>query len=255
MMARTARTGGPRLRLATVTIERRFRGPPESGNGGYTVGLLANFAPEPMAVRLRVPPPLEAALEVHAAGDGLELVAGDTIVATATPAAVELELPPPPSRADALAAAGRYAGFERHAFPGCFVCGPARAAGDGLRVFAGPVAGAELLAAPWQPDPSLAGTRGAVRPEFMAAALDCPGYFAVATQGQVMLLGSMALEIRRTVAVGEPCVVAAWSLGGGGRKWRAGTALFGADGECAALAASTWVELKAATPPARGSVA
>jgi hypothetical protein len=253
MMACATRPGGRRLRLATVTIERRFRGPPESGNGGYTVGLLAKFAPEPMAVRLRVPPPLEAPLEVRAAGGGLELAAGDTIIASATPAAVELELPPPPSRADALAAASRYAGLERHAFPGCFVCGPARAAGDGLRVFAGPIGGGELLAAPWQPDPGLAGTRGAVRPEFMAAALDCPGYFAVAAQGQVMLLGSMALEIRRTVAVGEPCVVAAWSLGGGGRKWRAGTAVFGADGECAAFAVSTWVELRPGALPAGGS--
>jgi hypothetical protein len=233
-------------------IERRFRGPPESGNGGYTVGLLARFAPEPVAVRLRVPPPLEAALEVRAEGDGLELAFDGSIVATATPAVVEFEAPVPPSPAEARAAAGRYSGLERHAFPGCFVCGPARDSGDGLRIFAGPVADGAMVASPWVPHASLAGTRGAVRPEFMAAALDCPGYFAVAAPGQLMLLGSMTVEIRRNVAVGEPCVVIGWSLGGGGRKWRAGTAVFGADGDCAALAASTWVELKPGTLPAAG---
>ena len=51
--------------------------------------------------------------------------------------------------AEAEEASKRYAGFEHHAYPTCFTCGPARE--DGLGIFAGPVAGRELVAAPWTP--------------------------------------------------------------------------------------------------------
>ena len=235
------------MKVATVSIARRFRGPPESGNGGYVVGLLARYAPEPVEVRLHLPPPLEAPLDVVAAdGDRFELRDGETLLASSTPATVEFEVPEcPPEQAAAAASAG-YAGFGVNPYPECFVCGPSRSPGDGLRIFAGPVAAAAgaLYAAPWRPDASLAGTRDTVRPEFMAAALDCPGYFAVATGGRPMLLGSLALRIDRAVAVGEPCVIAAWSLGGAGRKWRAATVLYASDGSCVARGLATWIALK-----------
>lgn len=234
------------MKVATVSIARRFRGPPESGNGGYVVGLLARYAPEPVEVRLHMPPPLEVPLEVLAAdGDRLELRAGDTLLAGSAPTTVEFEVPECPSGQAVAAASARYAGFGINPYPDCFVCGPERSAGDGLRIFAGPVEGAgSLYAAPWRPEASLAGTRDSVRPEFMAAALDCPGYFAVATGGRRMLLGSLALRIDRAVAVGEPCVVAAWSLGGEGRKWRAATVLYASDGSCVARGLATWIALK-----------
>ena len=44
------------------------------------------------------------------------------------------------------------------------MCGPDRAEGDGLRVFPGPVAGRGLWAAPWTPDPSVAGADGRALP-------------------------------------------------------------------------------------------
>ena len=234
------------MKVATVSIARRFRGPPESGNGGYVVGLLARHAPEPVDVRLHLPPPLEVPLEVLATdGDRFELRAGASLLASSAPATVDFEVPECPSEQAAAAASARYAGFGVNPYPDCFVCGPVRTAGDGLRIFAGPVAGGgALLAAPWRPDASLAGTRDTVRPEFMAAALDCPGYFAVATAGQRMLLGSLALRIDRAVAVGESCVIAAWSLGGAGRKWRAATALYASDGSCVARGLATWIALK-----------
>jgi hypothetical protein len=235
------------LKLATLTIPGRFRGPPASGNGGYVVGLLARYATGTCEVRLRQPPPLETPLEVLAvADDGLELRAGETLLASALPATIEIEVPPAPGYAAAQVESTHYTGFGNNPYPGCFVCGPAREPGDGLRIFAGTAASGDgmVYAAPWCPDPSLAGTRNSVRPEFMAAALDCPGYFAVATDGQRMLLGSMALEIERAVAVGEPCVVTAWSLGGGGRKWRAGTAIHDSAGQCVARAVSTWIALR-----------
>ncbi len=65
--------------------------------------------------------------------------------------------------------------YESHWFPCCFVCGPDRAPGDGLHVFAGPVEGSELVACPWVPDTSVASTRGSVSSEFLWAALDCRG--------------------------------------------------------------------------------
>ena len=247
-MSGSRQTGSCCLKLATVTIPGRFRGPPGSGNGGYVVGLLAKYAPAPVDVRLRVPPPLEVPLEVLADEDGgLELVSGTTVLASAMPATVDLEVPPAPSAREAEEAGRRYVGFTTNPFPGCFVCGPDRAPGDGLRIFTGPVNahGPGLYAAPWRPDASLAGTRNTIRPEFMAAALDCPGYFTVASPGQLMLLGSLAMRIERSVAVDEPCVIAAWSLGGAGRKWRAATALYGADGSCAARAVATWIALAA----------
>lgn len=237
------------MKLASVTIGRRFCGPPGSGNGGYVCGVLAGFAPDVREVRLAIPPPLEVPLDVIARDDDvLELRDGETLVATARSATVDFDVPPAPALAAAKEAAAHYAGLREHAFPGCFVCGPARPYGDGLCVYAGPGPtlpdGRRLYATPWVPDPTLAGTRGHVRPEFQWAVLDCPGYFAVATGAQKMLLGSLAARIDRAVSVGEQCIVSAWSLGSEGRKHRAATALYGADGECVARALAVWIELR-----------
>ena len=55
------------LRLSgenTLTIDRRYRGPLHSGNGGYTAGRLAAFVDGPAEVTLRLPPPLDRPLTV-----------------------------------------------------------------------------------------------------------------------------------------------------------------------------------------------
>ena len=41
----------------TVRIENQFRGPPDSGNGGYVCGLLAEHIDGCAQVRLQAPPP------------------------------------------------------------------------------------------------------------------------------------------------------------------------------------------------------
>src|SRR6185436_10448445 len=112
---------------------------------------------------------------------------------------------------------------------------------DGLRIFAGGTAADGIVAAPWTPDESLAGQDGRVRPEFLWAALDCPGYFAIATPGETAVLGRMTAEVEPAVSAGEPCVVVAWGMGRSGRKLHAGTAIFGADGECRGRSAQTWI--------------
>lgn len=233
--------------LAVVTVDPAYCGPPTSGNGGYVAGLLAGFLSAPAEVRLLAPPPLGVALGVHAGeDDGVELRAGATAIATARYADVELDVPACPPRILAEQAARHYAGLAQHVFPTCFVCGTARAVGDGLRIFAGPLErdGFDGVAAPWTPHDALSGTRGKVRPEYLWAALDCPGYFAVATEPRIMLLGSFAVRIDGAVATGEPCTVLGWRRGGDGRKQYAGTALYGADGSCVARALATWIEPK-----------
>jgi hypothetical protein len=235
--------------LASIEIAPRYCGPPTSGNGGYVAGLVASFAAEPVEVRLRIPPPLATPLAVVATDAGtLELRLPDRVIASATGVTVDLQVPGALLPATAVDAALHFAGFARHAFPGCFGCGPTRAPGDGLRIFPGACLheGRAVVAAPWRPDASLAGTRGRVRPEFLWAALDCPGYYAVAPDAPVMLLGSIACRIERVVEVGEDCVVLAWCLARDGRKRRAASALYGADGVCAARAVATWIELNPA---------
>jgi hypothetical protein len=158
-----------------IVISRRFRGPPESGHGGYTCGLLAREIDGPAAVTLKKPPPLERQLTLERGSDGrLLLRDGETVVAQAQPTSLELEPPAPVALEQAQAARSGYVGFRDHPFPHCFACGPDRDEGDGLRLFPGPIGGRDVIACAWRPDPALAGEDGAVRSEFVWAALDCP---------------------------------------------------------------------------------
>jgi hypothetical protein len=100
-----------------------------------------------------------------------------------------------------------------------------------------------VVASGWLPDASLEGGNGKVAPEFMAAALDCPGYFAfAAARPSPWLLGEFTAHVDRCVHVDEPCVVIGWSLGGEGRKHAVGTAVFDEDGELCGYARGLWIE-------------
>ena len=225
---------------ASVVIARRFRGPPDSGNGGYSAGSLARALDGVVEVTLRRPPPLDRALEVESRTT-LRLLDGAELVAEARPAMLELDVPTPPSFEEALRASERYVGFRSHFFPGCFVCGPERAPGDGLRIFPGRAEGSAFVAAPWIPDASLA-VDGRIPNEIVWASLDCPGYFGAAPEDvPPALLGRMTAETRGTVAIGEECVVIGWQIGVEGRKLHAGTALFGSDGTLRGRAKQTWL--------------
>jgi hypothetical protein len=227
-----------------IVIERRFRGPPGSGNGGYTCGVLASFVNEPAQVTLRRPPPLERSLSVVRRGRRAELFDGNQLIADAERAKLDpLDVPDPPSLREAERATAAYRGFRQHAFPTCFVCGPARAEGDGLRIFAGPVdESARLVAAPWMPAANLGGPDGRVRREFVWAALDCPGAFAVGypDRGET-LLGRLTAQLDSLPQVSERCIVVGWPLGEGGRKLYAGTAVFRETGDLIAWARATWI--------------
>lgn len=248
------------LESQTVTIENRFHGPPNSANGGYVCGRLAAFVDGPATVRLMRPPPLDLAMTVHPIDSAkhsgtVELRSlsqgGEGAVARAWPGGPDLQPPAPPSWDEAVSASKRFAGFSRHAYPTCFVCGPDREAGDGLCVFAGPVENASvptLVAAPWQPDVSLADDdtgdqdEGRIADEFLWSALDCPGAFTFATE-RPMLLGELAAEIQGAARVGERLIVTGWETAAEGRKHFVGTAVHREDGKLVALARGTWFEM------------
>ena len=231
--------------MSPLVIAGRFCGPAGSANGGYFAGSVAARAARPVTVRLLRPPPLDTPLDTVELADGtLEVMSGKERIGEAKPAMLALEPPGAPGYFEAVEASRRYAGFAYHRFPTCFVCGPQRQRGDGMRIFAGPVANRGLVAAPWVPDVSLDRGDGKVRPEFMSAALDCPGYFAASPDDRLMLLGEITVRVNRLVHVGEPCTVIGWPLEASGRKRAAGTAVFAADGELCGLARALWIELK-----------
>jgi hypothetical protein len=219
-----------------VIIPRRYNGPPDSANGGYTCGLVAGLLGGTAEVTLRRPPPLERELEVAFELDGteVELRDGDAVVAEGRVVEWELEIPEPVSLAEAEEASRRYAGLEEHAYATCFTCGPART--DGLGIFAGPVAGRPgVVAAPWKPGEE-------VSPEIVWAALDCPSGWAVDDfQREGVLLGRMAAHLLRLPEAGDAHVVLGWRVGEDGRKRYAGSALLTAAGEPVASARSTWI--------------
>jgi hypothetical protein len=225
--------------MTEVTIDPRFRGPRASANGGYACGRVAHFIDGPAEVTLRSPPPLGRALGVRETDGVVALLDGDEVVAQAKPAAGGFDVPPPVSVEDARAATERYEWMHDHPYPTCFVCGPEREEGDGLRIFASPVAGRDVYAAPWTPDPDLAG------PEFTWAALDCPSGLVTNTfdVGRV-LLGRLTAEIHATPRPGEHHVLTAWPISRDGRKLHTGSALFTAGGELLAAANAVWIEVR-----------
>jgi hypothetical protein len=234
--------------VSTLCIERRFNGPPESGNGGYVCGLIAETLQADVRVRLNVPPPLAQPMSLVEMDDGAwRLVPGaGPDVATAARDRLELIVPPAPPYVQAVWASQHYSGFHQHVFPTCFVCGPQRRRGDGLRIFPGMLE-TGIVAAPWLPHESLDGGDGKVAARFHWAALDCPGYFAVSGGRRTMLLGEMQAHLDRRVHTDEACTVIGWKIGADGRKHYAGTAIFDEDGELCARARATWIEISAAS--------
>lgn len=223
-------------------IPARFNGPPESGHGGYSAGLAASLVEGPAAVALRAPPPLETELAVERREDGsAALLDGDRVVLEARSTTVDVEAPAPVTVEDARAAeAGSFFLSDSHPFPTCFACGPKRAEGDGLRLFAGAVADRDLFAAAWTPAAEFGDA--AVDPLFVWAALDCPSSALVERMPSV--LATLAVDIRAPVAVGEPHVIGAWLLGHDGRKCHSGVALWDATGAVCALGRALWIELR-----------
>jgi hypothetical protein len=200
--------------MPTLTVAARFCGPAASANGGYFAGLVATLAPQTVTVRLLKPPPLNTPFTVsELEGGGLSVLHGGEPIGEARPAVLQLQ----------------------------------RLRGDGLRIFAGPLPEHGLVAAPWVPDSSLDAGDGKVRPEFMSAALDCPGYYAVAPDDRMLLLAEFTAHVDRRVHIGESCTLIGWQIAVEGRKHAAGTALFDGKGQLCGGARALWIAPRSAS--------
>lgn len=235
---------------ATVVVSRRFNGPRESGNGGYTSGVIANRLEGPVEVSLRSPVPLDQPLQLST-GEGGTLRAhhGETLIAEARALPdLDVAVPAPVSVEEARRASQNYRAPDDGVFSHCFVCGRARGE-DCFEVFAGQVEGRELVATPWTPPDWTSGADGDVRPEFVWAALDCPTYFATHLEGELTLsmLVRQRAELLGPVTVGEEQIVIAWPIETEGRKRLAGAAVLSADGETLAVAEALMIEPRPAS--------
>lgn len=239
--------------MKSVVIERRFCGPPNSANGGYVCGLLAAYIGGDAEITLLAPPPLDERLDIVAGEGGVELRRGERTLAKGRRTQIDVPDIPIVQFCEAQNAVRESPYDERrHPLPTCFVCGPARARGDGLQIIPSPSPrpGCKIgmLAAPWVPYANLASEDGAVAAEFIWAALDCPSGFAgVGAQhlgmsgAEGILLGRMSARIARRPYPGDQCIIVAWATGRDGRKLFASSALLSADGEILAFAEATWI--------------
>lgn len=239
------------VQLGTINIARRFRGPPNSANGGYSCGRLAAFIDGPAEVTLHKPPPLETAMSVVGeSDDSIALYDRDQLIATARPRAIPVTDATAPSFEDAVAASGRSFDPSVHKLPTCYVCGPHRAPGDGLRIFCGPLDAGDtgwsgVVAAPWIPEAYMADERGEVSAEFVWASLDCPTAYACGSPAgfPTILLGRQAVAVVAKPAIGEKCVIAARQISRDGRKYQAASTLFGQSSTVLARCLATWIEV------------
>ena len=225
-----------------IVIDPRFRGPPNSANGGYACGVVGEGIDGIATATLRRPPPLDVPLSLVGDSEHVRLMDDDDLVGEAVPDTLDIVVPTGSDFDTAVAASKGYVGFADHPFPTCFVCGPDRTPGDGLRIFPGRLEGSAVVAAPWAPDQSLAGAGGLVERRHVWAALDCPSYFGL-DDAPMALLGRLTARIDRLPEIGERLVAIGWPMGVEGRKHFAGSALLDADGDDIAAAQSTWIEL------------
>ena len=229
----------------TVEFPRRFMGPPGSANGGWACGVVAQLSDEPTAVELHAPPPLERPLDVVRSDDRVEIVDGETLVARAMPApAPALDAPVRVGLDEAVAASTAYRGLHGHPFPDCFVCGPDRDPGDGLRIFPGSVAGTDVLAGPWTPDHTNSDDGQTVSVLHAWAALDCPSGWATYVAGRVSVLARLTATVTdESIPLGEPLIVLGWCDRIEGRKRWGHSALLQADGSVVGRSDALWIEL------------
>jgi len=244
--------------LIEFQIDARFNGPPNSGNGGYVAGKIAEILGGPCEVTLRKPPPLDKTLILRRIDEGGEVLSGDTLIATV------ISSPPFENNLEPIgydcATAAAVKGLERRllsdVFTTCFVCGPDRNAGDGLRLFAGMPPGNQIdghlkpVAAAWKPFANLSSNGQTIDEAHIWAAMDCPSAAAINNTGDetkepiACLLGRFKNTVYRAPKVDEHCAVVAQMDYQEGRKIFCNVSLFGGQGDLLAAGRTTWIALE-----------
>lgn len=243
--------------MTSLTVPARFNGPPTSGNGGWTCGAVAEAAGTlgavpPLTVSLKAPPPLDVELTLTPDdGAGWTLAGPDGgPVAVVRPDAVLVGKDADPGPAVDLktvrAAEASYGGLSGHPFPTCFVCGPDREPGDGLRIFPGrlPEDAGERVAATWTPAPSVADSDGRVGTAVTWAALDCVGGWSSDLEKRPMVLAAMSagLEPRQAPPeTGSAYVVVGRHVRTEGRKTWTASGMYDDRGRLVARAQHLWI--------------
>jgi hypothetical protein len=249
--------------MTDLIVPSRFRGPPSSGNGGYSAGAVAAYAgqecpddhaqPWPaVSVSLLAPPPLEVPMSLTPGDDGGVVATYDgKPVLTARCRHDEVADVEPVAPDEARAAMASYAGLESHPFPSCFSCGTGREPGDGLRIFPGRVAdheGHARVAATWTPDPTVAEDYHSYADEHPRAslpvtwaALDCVGGWAGDLEERLMVLAGMTARIDSLPVIGEEHVVVGMGGERDGRKTWTTSTMYDADGRVVGSAEHLWI--------------
>lgn len=244
--------------VTELIVPHRFRGPPTSGNGGWTAGALAALdradCPDnrvdtwpAIEVSLRQPPPLDTPMLVSTEDGVVTATFGGSVIAAARRAdATPLEVDVVTAE-EARAAESAYPGLRFHPFPTCFACGTEREEGDGLRIFPGPVDD-DRVAATWTPHPSLAEDFHTYVDEVPRAslatawsALDCIGGWAGDLTERLMVLGRMTARVETLPVIGEEHVVVGAARGRDGRKTFTAATLYDADARVVATAEHVWI--------------
>lgn len=245
----------------TITIDEKFRGPPESGNGGYVSGAVAehlaaaygDIGDSAIEVTLRAPTPLNKPLALRQSTEGvLQVMQGETLIAEAQQTTLNLPIPTPPDFSAALSARNESPSFAvginplveggTGFHPICFCCGTDVAQDAGLHVYAAPVPGFDGVAAAWRPADCFANPDGMLPEAVVWAALDCPGQFAFFAAGiRTGMLGRMTGRQLRPVKAEQDAVVIGWCIEVERAKHFAGTALFDQSGELCAYSKQVWI--------------
>lgn len=227
---------------SVLSVPARFSGPEGTANGGWIAGELAGEVDcdGTVEVTLRRPVPLGTELTLGQVANSVTLSHDGVVLAEAIPVTEDLTPPPfVPFNEAALAEEG-FAGLRgEHPVPGCFVCG-LRAPGDGLRIFPGPVARTDLVAAGWRV-PVMLGDDGAVPRALVWAALDCPSGWAHQGPEGPGLLGRITARTYRQVYPNGTYSVVGRSEGRDGRKLFGTSAVYEMDGTLVATARATWI--------------
>jgi hypothetical protein len=202
--------------------------------------------------------PLDHPLSLRLDQGGAVVFDGEELVARTTLEEIAVAVPAPPTIEVARRASERFlerleSGAVRHTFPECFVCGHRRAAGDGLRVFPGPLDAAlshtpGMRVVAWRPDAAFLDEAGWLRTEFVWSALDCPGGWAIVGPANT---GTLQVEILGPVDGRQELIVMGWPMAAafarpGSRRRYAGTAMFDARGRLLARGAAIWVAPRSA---------